>query len=274
MSSTKEKKIKKVKVVKEKKKISLPNLLTLIRIILVVPMLLLMSISILLIYLGTDQAGASYFKLETLPNLGSVLGYKIALTIINLLILAIFIGAMVTDYFDGAIARKRNLVSVFGKVWDPIADKLMVNLTLVYLAVINVLPFWSMALFLLRDIIVDGVRVFLASKGYDVSAGKWGKIKTFVLAIGLTITLTVTVGLHYATLNATSHQQIVRYILNITIYVALVFGILSGIFYVRKAFKAVKLVTTTETVTTTQTKVVEEKQAEQIEKSKKEVNKQ
>ncbi|MEA4276081.1 CDP-diacylglycerol--glycerol-3-phosphate 3-phosphatidyltransferase [Mycoplasma sp. 21DD0573] len=274
MSSTKEKKIKKVKVVKEKKKISLPNLLTLIRIILVVPMLLLMSISILLIYLGTDQAGASYFRLETLPNSGSVLGYKIALTIINLLILAIFIGAMVTDYFDGAIARKRNLVSVFGKVWDPIADKLMVNLTLVYLAVINVLPFWAMALFLLRDIIVDGVRVFLASKGYDVSAGKWGKIKTFILAIGLTITLTVTIGLHYATLNALSHQQMVRYILNIPIYVALVFAILSGIFYVRKAFKAVKLVTTTETVTTTQIKAVEEKQPEQIEKSKKEVNKQ
>ncbi|WP_324673232.1 CDP-diacylglycerol--glycerol-3-phosphate 3-phosphatidyltransferase [Mycoplasma sp. 888] len=258
MSSTKEKKIKKAKVVKEKKKISLPNLLTLIRIILVVPMLLLMSISILLIYLGTYQTGASYFALETLSNSGSGLGYKITLTIINLLILAIFIGAMITDYFDGTIARKRNLVSVFGKVWDPIADKLMVNLTLVYLAVINVLPFWAMALFLLRDIIVDGVRVFLASKGYDVSAGKWGKIKTFVLAIGLTITLSVTVGLHYATLNIASHQQMVRYILNIPIYVALVFAILSGILYVRKAFKAVKLVTTTETVATTQTKVVEQ----------------
>ncbi|MHA0272758.1 CDP-alcohol phosphatidyltransferase family protein [Mycoplasma sp. 48589B] len=134
-----------------------PNKLTLLRLVLVIPTFLLMIAGYYTLSKGSEFGG-------NLANLHE-LGYKIAFSIITGFILALFTGAMITDFFDGRIARKQNLVTDFGIVWDPIADKVMTNLTLIYFGVINVLPFWAVAIFILRDIIVDGVRMFLAKIG-------------------------------------------------------------------------------------------------------------
>ncbi|MFV8499639.1 CDP-diacylglycerol--glycerol-3-phosphate 3-phosphatidyltransferase [Mycoplasma sp. VS424B] len=206
-----------------------PNKLTLLRLILVIPAFLLMIASYYTLSKGSEFNG-------NLANLTQT-GYQIAFSIITAFILVIFGAAMITDFFDGKIARKQNLVTDFGIVWDPIADKVMTNLVLIYFGVINVLPFWAVAIFILRDIIVDGVRMFLAKIGVSVAAGKLGKIKTLILSIGICVTLLMLIWLPYTGFVTQYHFM---YVLNIPIYIALVLSVISGIIYVIKGSKYMK----------------------------------
>lgn len=99
----------------------------------------------------------------------------------------LFIAASVTDYFDGKIARARNIVTTFGKFIDPLADKLLVTTTLIllsnyYYANLNGLfmwmPFWVVLIVITRDLIVTSIRLVAINEGTIVAA-KWsGKIKT------------------------------------------------------------------------------------------------
>ncbi|MHA3839304.1 CDP-diacylglycerol--glycerol-3-phosphate 3-phosphatidyltransferase [Mycoplasma sp. HF14] len=206
-----------------------PNKLTLLRLVLVIPTFLLMIAGYYTLSKGSEFGG-------NLANLHE-LGYKIAFSIITGFILALFTGAMITDFFDGRIARKQNLVTDFGIVWDPIADKVMTNLTLIYFGVINVLPFWAVAVFILRDIIVDGVRMFLAKIGVSVAAKKLGKIKTLILSIGICVTLLMLIWLPYTNFTTQYHFM---YLINIPIYVALILSVISGTIYVVKGSKHMK----------------------------------
>ncbi|WLP85909.1 CDP-diacylglycerol--glycerol-3-phosphate 3-phosphatidyltransferase [Mycoplasma seminis] len=216
------------------KNMNKPNKLTLIRLILIIPAFLLMIASYYTMSKGSEFGG----NITNIVVNGSYnLGYAIAFTILNVLIVLIFGAAMITDFFDGRIARKQNLVTDFGIVWDPIADKAMTNLVLIYFGVINVLPFWAVAIFILRDIIVDGVRMFLAKVGVSVAAGKLGKIKTLILSIGICVTFLIIIWLPYTKFTTQYHFM---YLINIPIYVALILSVISGIMYVVKASKHMK----------------------------------
>lgn len=96
----------------------------------------------------------------------------------ELVILLLFIIASITDFLDGQIARKNNLITTFGKFMDPIADKLLVN-TMFFLMVVNqqIHPIYFVLMFF-RDIIVDGIRMLAASSGKVIAAGNLGKAKT------------------------------------------------------------------------------------------------
>lgn len=96
----------------------------------------------------------------------------------NLLVLIVFILASITDYADGQIARKRQLITSFGKFLDPIADKMLVNSTLILLVYGREAGIVPVLLMISRDLIVDGLRLSAASKGKVVSAGFPGKLKT------------------------------------------------------------------------------------------------
>ncbi|WP_416738796.1 CDP-diacylglycerol--glycerol-3-phosphate 3-phosphatidyltransferase [Mycoplasma sp. 005V] len=207
-----------------------PNKLTLTRLLLVIPAFLLMIAGYYTLSHGSEFNG-------NIANLKET-GFKIAFSLITGFILAIFTTAMITDFFDGRIARKKNLVTDFGIVWDPIADKVMTNLVLIYFGVINVLPFWAVAIFILRDIIVDGVRMFLSKIGVSVAAGKLGKIKTLILSIGISVTLLMLIWLPYEP--NFIKQYNFMYVLNIPIYIALVLSVISGFFYVIKGSKYMK----------------------------------
>lgn len=99
----------------------------------------------------------------------------------------LFIAASVTDYFDGKIARARNIVTTFGKFIDPLADKLLVTTTLILLSnyyYVNLnglfmwMPFWVVLIVITRDLIVTSIRLVAINEGTIVAA-KWsGKIKT------------------------------------------------------------------------------------------------
>ncbi len=100
----------------------------------------------------------------------------------------LFILASITDFLDGYIARKRNIVTDFGKFADAIADKVLVNSVLIILAVKGVIsPIIPVAI-IFRDIVVDAVRMMASNKGVVIAAGKTGKMKTAFMMIGLSLT--------------------------------------------------------------------------------------
>ena len=98
----------------------------------------------------------------------------------NLLGLVIFLLAAITDFIDGYIARKYNLITDFGKFMDPLADKLLVTAALLILLENGLISAWVVLVILAREFIVTGFRTIAAAKGVVIAAGWLGKIKTVV----------------------------------------------------------------------------------------------
>jgi len=86
--------------------------------------------------------------------------------------------AAITDFFDGFLARRRGLVSNFGKIVDPLADKILVATTLIMLSSHGWAPVWMVCVIIWRELAVTGLRNFVAASEEDVSASNMGKYKT------------------------------------------------------------------------------------------------
>lgn len=124
---------------------NLPNKLTLLRIVLILPFLLVLYL---------DVPFASYIAL------------------------AIFIIASLTDMLDGQIARKRNLITDFGKFADPLADKMLVTAAMLWFVDIGQMPGWALLIVIVREFAVSGLRMVASDKGRVIAAGWSGKVKT------------------------------------------------------------------------------------------------
>ena len=94
--------------------------------------------------------------------------------------LIIFCVAAITDFFDGYLARKHNLVSSFGKIMDPMADKLLVFSALMCFIQMGITAVWAPIIIIAREFFVTSMRVVAVSKGKVIAASWWGKIKTNV----------------------------------------------------------------------------------------------
>ena len=92
--------------------------------------------------------------------------------------LVLFVIASLTDFFDGRIARKHNLITNFGKLMDPLADKLLVCAALVCLVALERIHAWVVILIIAREFIISGVRQLAAEQGRVIAASYWGKFKT------------------------------------------------------------------------------------------------
>ena len=92
--------------------------------------------------------------------------------------LDIFVIASVTDWFDGHLARKNNLVTNFGKFMDPLADKLLVCSALICMIELDRLPAWIVIIVIAREFIISGFRLIAAENGVVIAANYWGKFKT------------------------------------------------------------------------------------------------
>lgn len=103
--------------------------------------------------------------------------------------LAIFVIAAITDCLDGQISRRKNMVTKFGKIMDPLADKLLVSAGFIMLSGLGVIPAWITAIIIFRDFFVNALRMFGSDNGKDVAAGLSGKIKTVFQLIGLVLAI-------------------------------------------------------------------------------------
>jgi len=96
----------------------------------------------------------------------------------NIVSAVIFIVASITDYIDGLIARKMDQITDFGKIFDPIADKILVASALILLVEVNRIPGWVVIILLGREFAVSALRDYASSKGIIIPAGFSGKLKT------------------------------------------------------------------------------------------------
>ncbi len=92
--------------------------------------------------------------------------------------LAVFIIASLTDMLDGQIARRKNMITTFGKFMDPLADKLLVCSAMICFVALNRLAAWIVIIIIGREFIISGFRLIAAEKGIVIAAGWWGKFKT------------------------------------------------------------------------------------------------
>ena len=101
----------------------------------------------------------------------------------------IFVVASISDFLDGYIARKYNLVTTYGKFMDPIADKLLVNSTIIILASRIPQLVIVAVVMIARDIVVDAVRLIAVTKNKVVAANIWGKLKTVFQMVAISLVL-------------------------------------------------------------------------------------
>ncbi len=105
------------------------------------------------------------------------------------LAVAVFILAAVTDGLDGYIARSRREVTQFGKLIDPIADKLLITAALLSLVELGEISAWVALIIIGREFAVSGLRMLAAAEGVVISASRWGKLKTISQIVAIVVLL-------------------------------------------------------------------------------------
>lgn len=133
----------------------------------------------------------------------------------------IFAVASITDFLDGHIARKYNMVTDFGKMVDAIADKMLVNSSLIILSSQGFVSPIITVIIIFRDTVVDTIKMIAGSKGKVVAAIKTGKVKTTFLMLGVVLTMCYNLPFELFNLNVASFLLIL----------ATIFSIISGVQY-------------------------------------------
>lgn len=146
------------------------------------------------------------------------------------LAVGIFLIASVTDFLDGYIARKYNQITDFGKFIDPLADKLLVTAAFVGLVEFNIMPAWVAIIIIARELIVNALRTVAISSGKVIAASNFGKAKTIIQLVGVTILLSI--GYLNITLGIISLNSIINTVI-------LIITVLSGFDYLYKNWKLI-----------------------------------
>ena len=109
--------------------------------------------------------------------------------------LAVFIVAALTDWYDGWLARKFNYITSWGKFWDPLADKILTSGAFIGFVFLKVIPLWMVAIILIRDFSITGLRVYADYKGMSFPTSFYAKWKTFIQMAFLYYLLIIYVGI-------------------------------------------------------------------------------
>jgi CDP-diacylglycerol--glycerol-3-phosphate 3-phosphatidyltransferase len=147
----------------------------------------------------------------------------------SLVIAVLFILAALTDLLDGYVARRYQIVTTMGKFLDPIADKLVINTAMILMIPIGRIPAWVVAIIIIRDFFVDGIRTIAQSEGVVIQASWLGKQKTLCQVFAVSALM-----IHYPFLGADAHA-----VGTTLLFLALVMTIYSGLDYFIKFLKYV-----------------------------------
>lgn len=188
---------------------NVPNRITVCRIILSVLLLILLIFPL-------DKVGISFP--EIMVNENFIIDSK------YLICGVVFMIASLTDFLDGHLARKYNMVTDLGKVMDAIADKILVNGVLIVLAYEGYISVIIPVIIVSRDIIVDSIKMVAGQKNGAVGASKAGKAKTMCMMIGVTLLFFYDLPLSLFNI----------YPARVLILIATILSILSGIQYYEK----------------------------------------
>lgn len=200
-------------------KLNFPNILVLVRLILV-------PVILLLLLFPNDPSSKEYIKEMTFNWTDALAG-------------VLFIIASITDFVDGWYARKYNQVTTFGKLFDPLADKILVNSVLIVFSARGIVPIFFVVIFICRDILVDGLRMMLASNDIVLAADKWGKLKTIFQMIGLTIVFFYH-PVPFVNFGFNWNGAWESIVLLIPLMIGLLFSIYSGVNYYVRGFEGLK----------------------------------
>ncbi len=132
--------------------------------------------------------------------------------------------AAITDYFDGYLARQSKNISSFGKVMDPVADKILVSSSYIMLASHNIVPAWVVCIIIGREFFVTTLRILIVEKNKNVAASNLGKYKT-----GFQIASIIPLMLYYPYFGINMYS-----IGTVMLVFALFFTIWSGVDYLKK----------------------------------------
>ncbi|MDP4144351.1 MAG: CDP-diacylglycerol--glycerol-3-phosphate 3-phosphatidyltransferase [Bacillota bacterium] len=148
----------------------------------------------------------------------------------------IFIIASLTDKLDGYIARSRNQITRFGKIMDPLADKLLVSAALVSLVEFRTIPAWVAVVIIAREFAVTGLRSVAAAEGLVIAASWWGKLKTVIQIIAilfalLSLDIRLRVFRELFGIKLNEALTILTFLTNITMFAAVIITIISGVDY-------------------------------------------
>jgi CDP-diacylglycerol--glycerol-3-phosphate 3-phosphatidyltransferase len=151
----------------------------------------------------------------------------------------VYSAAALTDLIDGWLARRMRIVSVLGKFLDPLADKLLVMASLIYMVPMGRIPEWAVALLLAREIAVTGLRGIASSEGVVIAAGDDGKTKTALQMVGI---LCLILGYPYhLVLGPLDLGRVdLVYVGRALVYVSLIFSVVSAVSYARLFAEAVE----------------------------------
>lgn len=210
-------------------KINLPTKITISRIV----MASLLIIFIIVFYL-LDQ-----FNVLNIAEVGNISLNNGGATInwIMIIIFGVFILASLTDFLDGYLARKNNMVTDLGKFLDPIADKMLVNSMMIFLSLNFIslgndvkFPFFCVIIMVIRDLIVDGLRFLAAQKNVVIAANKFGKIKTVTQMIAISVVILNGFPFVFFDYNWPMYLHIGDWLT----YIATFFSVLSGVIYMKQ----------------------------------------
>ena len=148
----------------------------------------------------------------------------------SLILAILFVIASITDFFDGYIARKYQMITTMGKFLDPIADKIMVNTAMILMIPIGRIPAWIVAITIIRDLMVDVIRSIASSEGIYIQASTLGKQKTLAQIIAVTALI-----IHYSIFGINAHA-----VGMVILYIALVLTIFSGLDYFIKLYRNIE----------------------------------
>jgi CDP-diacylglycerol--glycerol-3-phosphate 3-phosphatidyltransferase len=144
----------------------------------------------------------------------------------------VYSGAAITDLLDGILARRMGIESVLGKFLDPLADKLLVTASLIWMVPMGRIPEWAVILLISREISVTGLRSIASSEGLVIAAGQGGKSKTALQMIGI---LCLILGYPYPIHLGFVDLGVVDLVVvgRALIYISLIFSVISALEYIK-----------------------------------------